>query len=209
MLGADGSIVRTVALPEGGVVTDPVSYGPDGAPYQVIRYLDSEGRVTSEAVLALIGDTLTETLPGSPLRPNYPAIQFGSDGTGFLVTVEAGQAIPDYHVLGFDQSGDTVVSLDASGWLVPNQLDYVYHQVPLVFGADGTGYLTLSGADAGVWALTSSGASKVLDLELGLGAVVHPVSFAADGTPLVTVSELVGDQYVTTVTTFAPPTTLV
>ena len=209
VLGADGSVVRTVALPEGGVVTDPVNYGPDGTPYQVIRYLDAEGRVTSEAVLALDGDALTTTLPGSPLRPNFPAVQFGPDGTGFLVTVEAGQAIPDYHVLGFDQNGDTVVSLDASGWLVPHQLDYVYHQVPLVFGPDRTGYLTLSGADAGVWALTSSGASKVLDLDLGLGAVVHPVSFAADGTPLVTVSELVGDQYVTTVTTFATPTALV
>lgn len=203
VLNPDGTIARTVALPAGATVRNPVIFAPDGTPYQVIQYRDSGGKVTSQAVLALSNDAVTPTLAGGPLLPNYESLQFGPDGTAYLVTVAEGA--PTYHFLGFDGSGATVVSLDVAGFLVPQQSNYVYDQAALAFGADGTAYATFND---GVWALTSSGASKVLDLDLGLGATVTPVAFGPDGTPLVTVSELVGDQYVTTVKTFTPPTVL-
>ncbi len=177
----------------------------------MIEHLDAEGRVASEAVLALADDAVTATLPGSPLRPNYDPIQFGPDGTGFLVTVEA--ATFTHHILVFDQNGATVVTLDVTGppLVPPQQLnDNFFYQAPLAFGADGTAYATFAGADAGgVWALTSDGATKVLDLDLGPGETVNPpVTFGPDGTPYVTVTDRVGNEYVTSVKTFTPPTVL-
>lgn len=60
-----------------------------------------------------------------------------------------------------------------------------------------------------MWALTSDGATKVLDLDLGPGETVNPpVTFGPDGTPYVTVTDRVGNEYVTSVKTFTPPTVL-
>lgn len=207
VLDPDGTVARTVALPDGAVVSTPVGFGPDGAAFQVIEYRDGDGRITSEAVVALAGDAVTAALPGAPLRPNYDALQFGPDGTAYLVTVESGPVLT-YHVLGIDESGATVTSLDVSGFLVPRQVDSVFHEEAIVFGADGTGYLTVTGADAGVWALTPGGGAKVLDLDLANGSTVSPVVFGPDGTPYVTVSDFVDGAYVTTVKTFTPPTVL-
>ena len=206
VVGPDGSITRTVALPDGGVVTNPVSVSPDGAVYQVVQFRDAQGRVASQALLTLSNDAVTTAIPGSPLQPNYESIEFGPDGTAYLVTVES--ATFTYHFLGIDEGGATVVTLDATGPLVPQQSNYVFDQAALAFGADGTAYATLLGADAGVWALSSQGAMKVLDVDLGPGGTLEPVAFGADGTPYVTVTQRVGDRYVTTVQTFTPPTVL-
>lgn len=206
VLAPNGTIARTVALPAGAVVRNPVSYAPDGTAYQVVGYLDGNGRVTSQSVLALSDDTMTPTRPGGQLLPNYPDIQFGPGGTGFLVTQESGPGVPTYHFLGFDQSGATVVSLDVSGYLQSNDVDYVYHQQPLVFAPDGTGYVTVTGPNGGVWALTASGATKVLDLAYSQTSTASAVVIAPDGTGYVTVSELVGGQYVTTAKVVPAPT---
>ena len=101
MLNPDATIARTVALPEGAVVRDPVGFGPDGAAYQLIQYLDAGGAVASESVLALATDTYTATVPGGPLLQRTPGIQFGPDGTGYLVTNQS-------HFLGFNAAGGTV-----------------------------------------------------------------------------------------------------
>lgn len=205
VLNPDGTIDRTVTLPAGAVVATPVDSGPDGAQFQVIETRDEQGRVTSQAVLALATDTVTPWLPGNPLRPNYPAIQFGPDGSGVLITVESGQSPFEYHFLRFDQNGATIATADLSGFLQSTEQDYVFWQEGVVFGPDGTPYATLTGADAGVWALTSTGPVRVLALDLGPGELVEPVTFGPDGTPYVTVSERVDGAYVTTVRTFIPP----
>ncbi|CAA0114778.1 Uncharacterised protein [Mycolicibacterium vanbaalenii] len=206
VLDADGTITRTVPLPEGGTVGNPVSFAPNGVPYQVIQFKDAQGKVTSQAVLTLTNDAVTPALPGGPLRPNFPGLQYGPDGTAYLVTVES--ATFTHHILGFDQNGSTVATLDVTGALVPQQSNYVFEQSALAFGADGTAYITVRGADAGVWALTQGGASQVLDLDLGPADTVEPVTFGRDGTPYVTVTERVGTGYVTTVHTVTPPSVL-
>lgn len=208
VVNPDGTIARTVTLPAGAVVATPVDFGPDGAAYQVIETRDEQGRVTSRAVLALSTDTVTPMLPGAPLQPNYPSIQFGPDGSGVLITVETGQSPFEYHFLRFDQDGATIATADLSGFLQSAQQDYVFWQEGVVFGPDGTPYATLTGADQGVWALTSTGPVKVLELDLGQGELVEPVKFGPDGTPYVTVSERVDGSYVTTVHTFTPVTML-
>ncbi|WP_370330565.1 Ig-like domain-containing protein [Mycolicibacterium hippocampi] len=207
VLNADGTFERKVPLPGGGTVGNPVSFAPNGVAYQVIQFKDAQGRVTSQAVLTLTNDAVTPVLSGGPLRPNFPDLQYGPDGTAYLVTVES--ATFAHHILGFDQNGATVVTLDVTGPLVPQQSDYVFDQSALAFGADGTAYVTVRGADAGVWALTpGGGASQVLDLELGPADTIEPVSFGRDGTPYVTVTERVGTGYVTTVHTVTPSSVL-
>ncbi|MGE2833665.1 Ig-like domain-containing protein [Mycobacterium sp. SMC-4] len=206
VIDPDGAIDRTVELPEGAVISRAVSYGPDGSAYQLIEYRDSEGRVAGQAVLALATDTVTPALTGSPLRPNYDALQFGPDGTGYLVTVEA--ATFTHHFLAFDANGATVASLDVTGPLVPQQVDGHTYLAPLAFGPDGTAYATLSGADAGVWALGPGGATQVVDVDLAPGETISPVAFGPDGTPYVTLTQRDGDEYVTTVQTFTSPVLL-
>ncbi|MGP4053867.1 Ig-like domain-containing protein [Mycobacterium sp. 4D054] len=208
VVNPDGTIVRTMTLPAGTTVATPVEFGPDGAAYQVIETRDEQGRVTSRAVLALATDTVTPALPGNPLRPNFPALQFGSDGSGVLITVESGQSPFEYHFLRFDQDGATIATADLAGFPQAAEQDYVFWQEEVVFGPDGTPYVTLTGADQGVWALTSTGPVKVLDLDLGPGELVEPVKFGPDGAAYVTVSERVDGAFVTTVRTFTPLTEL-
>lgn len=207
VINPDGTIDRTVALPAGASVRDAVTFGPDGAPYQVIQYRDAEGRVAAQAVITLSNDAVSDPQPGTPLLPNYPPLQFGPDGTAYLVTQESGQN-PAYHFVGLDEAGAVVSSLDVSGFLVPQELNYVFAQAALTFGADGTAYATIGGQDAGVWALTPDGGTQVLDLNLSQGATIAPVTFGSDGTAYLTVSEFVGDAWVTTVRTFTPLTSL-
>jgi VCBS repeat-containing protein len=208
VVNPDGTIARTVTLPAGTTVATPVEFGPDGAAYQVIETRDEQGRVTSRAVLTLATDTVTPALPGNSLRPNFPAIQFGPDGSGVLITVESGQSPFEYHFLRFDQNGATIATGDLSGFLQAAEQDYVFWQEGVVFGPDGTPYATLTGADAGVWALTATGPVRVLGLDLGPGELVEPVTFGPDGTPYVTVSQRVDGNFVTTVRTFTTPIAL-
>lgn len=207
VINPDGTIDRTVALPAGASVDTTVVYGPDGAPYQVIEYGGGVGPGAAYAVITLSNDAVSAPQPGTRLLPNFPLLQFGPDGTAYLVTQESGQN-PAYHFVGLDESGTVVSSLDVSGFLVPQELNYVFAQAALTFGADGTAYATLSGQDAGVWALTPTGGTQVLDLDLSQGATVDPVTFGPDGTGYLTVSEFVGGAWVTTVRTFTPPTSL-
>ena len=141
VLNPDATIARTVALPEGATVRDPVVFGPDGAAYQLIQYLDAGGAVASQSVLALTTDTYTPTVPGGPLLQRTPSIQFGPDGTGYLVTNQN-------HFLGFNAAGGTVVTFDGPEFLVLRTIDFYDHEA-LVFAPDGTAYATFDGSDPG------------------------------------------------------------
>ncbi|MFB1294893.1 hypothetical protein ACAG24_005225 [Mycobacterium sp. pW049] len=207
VINPDGTIDRTVALPAEASVDTTVIYGPDGAPYQVIEYENGVGPGAAYAVITLSNDAVSAPQPGTRLLPNFPLLQFGPDGVAYLATQESGQN-PAFHIVGFDAAGDVVSSLDASGFLVPQQLNHVFAQAALAFGADGTAYATFSGQDAGVWALTPDGGTQVLDLDLSPGATVDPVAFGPDGTAYLTVSEFVDGAWATTVRTFTPLTSL-
>ncbi|TRW79467.1 hypothetical protein FK535_21995 [Mycolicibacterium sp. 018/SC-01/001] len=155
VLNTDGTLARTVDLPS-GAAGSPVVFGPDGAPYQLLRYTGPDGLFSAYQVLALATDTVTAEVPGSA---GY--IEFGPDGTGYLRVSGTGSA---WSILGFDSAGATVIPLSEF-----NSLTYVFtesgRQQLLTFAPDGTAYVINNdvGPTASVYALTPTGAQKVLE----------------------------------------------
>ncbi|MCG7597683.1 hypothetical protein [Mycobacterium sp. PSTR-4-N] len=155
VLNTDGTIVRIVDLPS-GAAGNAVVFGPDGAPYQLLRYTGPDGFISAYQVLALSTDTVTTEVPG---LAGY--IEFGPDGTGYLRVSGSGGA---WNILGFDSTGNTVIPLSEF-----TSLTYVftefYKQRLLTFAPDGTAYVINNdlGPTASVYALTPSGAQKVLE----------------------------------------------
>ncbi|BBX30095.1 hypothetical protein [Mycolicibacterium alvei] len=192
VLNPDGTVARTVGLPLGATQSE-VFFGPDGAAYVVLQYRDAQGQYSSQQILALSNDTYTPLVPGRSFfttPTSRPNVRFGPDGTGYLITNSApGGSYPSLEVLGFNAAGETVSR--ASGLPHP-VLEYdtsASDSRVLVFAPDGTAYVTTYGpVGAGVYAVTPSGAEKVLDLDYQqLGNVTTP-SFSADGTGYVTTS---------------------
>lgn len=204
VLNPDGTVARTVALPQGATESE-VFFGPDGSAYVVLQYRDAQGQYSSQQILALSTDTYTPLVPGrwffsSPNR--RPNVLFGPDGTGYLITDAApAGSYPSLEVLGFNAAGETV-SL-ASGLTNPvlRYGDNSSDKEVLVFAPDGTAYVTTYGpVGAGVYAVTASGAQKLLDLDYQqLGNALTP-SFSSDGTGYVIVAGRNSDNvYVTEV----------
>ncbi|MBX7448272.1 hypothetical protein GR927_09745 [Mycolicibacterium sp. 3033] len=200
VVSPDGTIARTVALPDGTAVTRPVTFDADGNAYQVVETPGSTAG-NSVSVVSLATGAVIATRPGSLVR-GHDSLQFGPDGTGYLVTAETSGTT--YHIVSFDSTGAVLASLDAGGFLARDRVDYRgqgYFNEPLTFGPDGTAYVSLSefvGQAGGVYALTPAGASKILsddEPDTSLTAVI--VSDA--GIPYVTVTRQDGDRYVTTV----------
>lgn len=192
VLNPDGTVARTVGLPQGATQSE-VFFGPDGAAYVVLQYRDAQGQYSSQQILALSNDTYTPLVPGRSFfttPTSRPNVRFGPDGTGYLITNSApGGSYPSLEVLGFNAAGETVSH--ASGLPHP-VLEYdtsASDKQVLVFAPDGTAYVTTYGpVGAGVYAVTPSGAQKLLDLDYHqLGNVTTP-SFSADGTGYVTTS---------------------
>ncbi len=156
----------------------------------------------SEQVIALSDDTYTPALGASFF--NTPDIQFGPDGTGYLIT--RGAQFGDFRILGFDAAGDTVVTLQGTNLV--RRDNNAFDTAPLVFAPDGTAYATVNGpGDAGVYALTPSGAVKVLDVDYTSSLRLYTVVVADDGTAYLTTADRNGDgPYVTTVRVLTPPT---
>ncbi|TRW85372.1 hypothetical protein FK535_08150 [Mycolicibacterium sp. 018/SC-01/001] len=201
VVSPDGTIARTVALPDGTAVTRPVTFDADGNAYQVVETPGSTAG-NSVSVVSLATGAVIATRPGS-LVTGHDSLQFGPDGTGYLVTAETSGST--YHIVSFDSTGAVLASLDAGGFLARDRVDYWgqgYFNEPLTFGPDGTAYVSLSeflGQAGGVYALTPEGASKILsddEPDTSLTAVI--VSDA--GIPYVTVTRQEGDRYVSTVT---------
>jgi hypothetical protein len=77
----------------------------------------------------------------------------------------------------------------------------------VVFASDDTAYVTISNGDvdtshSDVWAITSAGATKVLDVD---APYVSAVTVAPDGTVYVAVAQLDNGAYKTTVQKITPP----
>ncbi|MCG7595516.1 hypothetical protein [Mycobacterium sp. PSTR-4-N] len=197
VLNGDGSIDRTIELPAG---TKPgsVFFGPDGAAY-LLNYTQDPGTTyQSRVLLTLSNDTFSPVLnPGSDYDSSR-SIQFGPDGSGYLLLrPDSGLGVK---IVGFDASGLTGTVLT-----VMDSRHFGYKISPdqaLAFAADGTAYLaTDDPAGPAVYALTKTGAAKVLDLAgtpPASGAVIAP-----DGTLYVTTATADG---FTIVRTIAPPT---
>lgn len=213
VLNPDGTVSRTIELPD-GASGGSVFFSPDGAAYELLEYRDAQGEVVSRQILALATTTYTANVPGG--RFNYVGddVVFGPDGIGYLLTgSETG--LPgnplDLDVLGFDATGATVSR--ASGLTSP---ETTYENNParevLAFGRDGTAYVTLYNSydDPGVYAVTASGAQKVVDLDYVQYDQAYPATFGLDGTGYVTTGPLFSadPDSTSTVTTFVPLTTL-
>ncbi|AFM19350.1 hypothetical protein Mycch_4648 [Mycolicibacterium chubuense NBB4] len=204
VLSADGTITGTVALPDGTEVTRPVSFDADGRAYQVVETPGSADHAVS--VVSASTGAVTATLPGY-LVTGHDSLEFGPDGTGYLITVEgyATTLNPTYHIVSFDNTGTVVASLDVTGFLNRNPVDYRsqgYFNEPLTFGPDGTAYASFgvfsSDQDGGVYALTPAGATRILAINDPKTSLM-PVIVDSAGTPYVTVTREDGDSYVTTV----------
>lgn len=182
VLNADGSVDRTIELPA-GTVPGSVFFGPDGAAYLVSQVRELGGAATGQVLLALSNDTFSPSLRG-PALDNISDVQFGPDGSGYLI-LRNDPALGN-KIVGFDSAGLTGVELTLTHPVVTR-----YGSIPvqaLVFGPDGTAYVA-SGApdDAGVYALTTSGVTKVLDLD-GTPPLYLPV-VGPDGTVYVTTGQ--------------------
>lgn len=204
VLSSDGAIVRTVTLPDGTRASRPVSFDPDGNAYQVVETPGSDDHAVS--VVSASTGAVIATLPGS-LVSGHDSLQFGPDGTGYLVTVEGYATTPSsvYHIVSFDSTGTVLTTLDVTGFLDRNPVDYRsqgYYDEPLTFGPDGTAYASVSvfsaDEDGGVYALTPAGATRILAVN-DPKARLMPVVVDSAGTPYVTVTRQDGDSYVTTV----------
>ncbi|WP_111509299.1 hypothetical protein [Mycobacterium kyogaense] len=182
VLAADGTVTRTVDLPQGATVDGPVFFGPDGTPYAVVRYpagtLPPDTLATQ--VLSLANDSLTPTVPNGG-TPNFVDVQFAPDGTGYLLTKANSANFSGVRITGFDASGATGATLTVTNPIL------VGGTKPLVFAPDGTDYVVDYGPSGGaVYALTASGVTKVLDIPYAAGTYAVGVVIGADGTPYLT-----------------------
>jgi hypothetical protein len=204
VVSANGTIVRTVDLPDGTGVTRPVSFDADGNAYQVVETPGSEDHAVS--LVSLSTGAVTATLPGY-LVTGHDSVHFGPDGTGYFITVEgfATTLNPTYHIVSFDSTGTVLTTLDVTGFLNRNPVDYRsqgYFDEPLTFGPDGTAYASFgvfsADQEGGVYALTPAGATRILAVDDPKTSLM-PVIVDNAGTPYVTVTREDGNSYVTTV----------
>lgn len=213
VLNPDGTVARTVELPD-GATGGSVFYSPDGAAFEMLEYRDAQGQTVFRQILALASTTYTDKVPGGRFTYVRDAVVFGPDGVGYLLTGSVSTQIgasQDLDVLGFNAAGETVSRAGGLTNPVTTYENNPYRAV-LAFGRDGTAYVTLyfTPDDPGVYAVTATGAQKVVDLEYVQYHQGFPPTFGLDGTGYVTSSELLsGDaDGIALVTVFAPVTAL-
>ncbi|MHA0285198.1 hypothetical protein ACXYX3_01985 [Mycobacterium sp. C3-094] len=190
VLNSDGTVDRTIELPEGSV-PGQVFFGPDGAAYQINQLGEPGAVATTQILLTLSNDSLSPPVRG-PLLGGAANVQFAPDGSGYLLLRNDPQIGAQF--VGFDAAGLTGVTLTLTQ---PVGTDYGPEQF-MVFGPDGTGYVASNApGDAGVYAFTTTGVTKVLDLD-GTPPVEPPV-VGPDGTVYVTTGTADGFTVVRTI----------
>ena len=185
VLNPDGSIARTIDLPSGATAST-VFFGPDGAAYELLDYFGPDrGPTTARQILALGTGTTTQVVDGNGPQGSFDVV-FGPDDVGYFLT---GTPTSGIKVVGFDAAGDTVIPLTTVTAPVTTVTQTSTTQV-LAFAPDGTAYVfdDTSDSTAGVYALTSSGAQKVLDVNPADFTRANGPSFGADGTGYVTIA---------------------
>lgn len=200
VLAPDATVARTIELPAGA--HGSVFFGPDGSAFELLEYFGPSVEEPARQILVLSTGAYTSVVPGSSAYGDADVV-FGPDGVGYLITaVPGGYAT---NALGFDALGDTVTPLTTI--TVPAVgTDANGEDIVLVFGPDGTAYFVdRSEEGSGVYALTPSGAQKLVDLEYSqLGDPSLP-TFGADGTGYVANTiRPDGGGFETTVTIFSP-----
>lgn len=202
VLNADGTVTRIVDLPVGTTADDDVFYGPDGAPYLLLRYrVDSRPPgVAGSQIIALSSDTLSPVVAEAGSFDSAD-VQFAPDGTGYLLT---DADLPDTNdgltLTGFNANGATGTSLVLGSPYIS------YFEQPILFAPDGTGFVLDRGSATtprAVYALSSSGVTTALELPNDTSTSVYGLTIGTNGTPyLTTYSETDGT---TTVTPITPP----
>jgi sugar lactone lactonase YvrE len=209
VLGPDGTVQRTIELPE-GATGGSVFFGPDGTAYEVLDYRNAQGQIISRQILTLATTTYTANVAGTRYNGTRDDVLFGPNGIGYLLTATP-TGLPgnpvDLDVLGFNAAGETVAR--ASGLTNP---ETTYTNNPdravLAFDRDGTAYVTIDDTEdaPGVYAVTATGAQKVADIEYGPFIQGYPAVFGLDGTGYVTAGPLfsASSNATTVVTVFSP-----
>ncbi len=197
VLNPDGSVNRTIALPD-GTVPGNVFFGPDGAAYQINQVLPlGGGPATGQILLTLSDDTFSPEVRGPVLGSGQADVHFAPNGSGYLVL--RNDPALGLQIVGFDSTGLTGV---AQMLTHPVTTAYpIYPVETLAFGPDGTGYVANNAPDdPAVYAFTTTGVTKVLDLDDGTRPTAIPV-VGPDGTVYVTTVSADGFTTVHTITT--------
>ncbi|WP_163727320.1 VCBS domain-containing protein [Mycobacterium gallinarum] len=190
-------------MPVGTTTKHSVYFTIRGVAAQMVQTVDPvTGAITGTSAYILPSGKRTEEVPGDLVAG---AIDFKNNGY-IVSSAENANGDLEVTVLAFTSAGKTLAKIAAPGGIVlaVDNLAGPFGARPVVLSPkDGTAYVTLStGQDnlpgsAEVWAINpKGGATKVLDVDT---ALVTAVTVEPDGTAYVTVSELVGGQYVSTV----------
>jgi hypothetical protein len=201
-----GSAIVSTPMPTGATISQPVVVGPNGAAYQVV------GTATGTSVVVLSSGVSTAEIGGSISPTNIlgAPVVVGPDGKGYLITQDGTVT----RVLVFGPTGNTVASFSGSGTAVPAYLPggpFGFTTQSVVFDNSGTAYVSISTgptssepAHSEVWRITSSGATKVLDLDSPLGSAVTIGQDGATAYATVGDANAAGDNFVTTVHVVSP-----
>lgn len=197
-------------MPVGTTIKHRVYFTLKGAAAQIVQTVDQNtGAISTSAVILSSGARTAE------IAGDVVAGSIDLKGNGYIVTsAENANGDPEVTVLAFTSSGTTIATITAPGGIVlavdPAGGIFGRAPRPVVLAPDGTAYVTLSSGfdtmpgSAQVWAIKSTGATKVLDVDT---ALVTAVTVAPDGTAYVTVSEVDDNtgEYVSTVRVITSP----
>jgi YVTN family beta-propeller protein/VCBS repeat-containing protein len=202
-------------MPTGAAIKQQVVFAPNGTGYQLVQETGDDGPQVQ--VVNLSTGQSTAVLPGAVPSGQVDDVFFGSNGQGYVLTSSGDTSHPASAILAFKSDGTTVATVtEPDEGVIPDYKSAPgpvgFSINPVVFAPDGTAYVTFSTnsgqldpsnpGHAEIWAFTSSGATKVLDVNT---ALVEPVTIAPDGTVYASVGQVVGDSYQTTVQVITPP----
>lgn len=215
VISATGSLTSK-ALPA-GVVAGPTAVAASGEAYTVLFREDEESGDDFTSVLSLSTGKVSAEIPSGADMAGVDPLTFGPDGKVYRIqwqSMDEGAlqtsvlvVNPDGTTLDtFTDDGQITGTVEAGG-LIGLTARTVF------FAPDGTAYVSItpgfvgSGTRSTVWAVTSAGATKVLDVE---SPVITPVTIAPDGTVYVGVASPGATEgtYITKVQKITPPTAL-